>query len=72
MSDRPQYVITLTPTGAGPPPIHRLRHLLKIALRTCGLRCIRHEEVAPPASDPPAEAGHAPRTPTGEHHGSTV
>ncbi len=36
---REQFIVTLTPTGPGPDGHQRLRHALKILLRTCGLRC---------------------------------
>jgi hypothetical protein len=32
--------LTLAPTGPGPEGIQRIRHALKILLRTCGLRCV--------------------------------
>jgi hypothetical protein len=50
-NDRPTFRLTLQATpmvddlGRPVPPIQRLRRLLKFALRVCGLRCVRHEEV---------------------------
>ncbi|MDZ4688169.1 MAG: hypothetical protein SH850_24105 [Planctomycetaceae bacterium] len=46
------FVVTLQPTGRDSrPPVYRLRALLKIALRACGLKCVRlvsgDAEVAP-------------------------
>jgi hypothetical protein len=49
------YTVTLQPTGDGPPPIVRLRKLLKAALRSYGLRCVECREVAteaPPLPSP--------------------
>ena len=43
--DQPVYRLTLTPTGSGPPPIIRLRSLLKAALRGYRLRCTSAVEV---------------------------
>ena len=37
---RPIYTVVLRPEGAGPPPVMRLKRLLKCALRAFGLRAI--------------------------------
>ena len=41
----PRYLILLESTPGDAPPIIRLRHLLKAALRQYGLRCAEAEEV---------------------------
>jgi hypothetical protein len=45
---QPDYRLTFRPLPGydGPPPIIRVRRLLKIALRLLGLRCIEAKEVA--------------------------
>ena len=47
-TNRPQeaYIVTLRPTGEGPPGPIRLRRFLKCALRSFGLRCIGCEPAA--------------------------
>jgi hypothetical protein len=53
MPNRPSYrlIFEAAPMtddlGRQVPPIQRLRRLLKFAWRTCGLRCLRHEELKP-------------------------
>ncbi|HEY8669056.1 MAG TPA: hypothetical protein VIL86_20570, partial [Tepidisphaeraceae bacterium] len=44
------WTLTLRPEGDGPPEACRVRRLLKLALRSCGLRCIdvRHEDTPRP------------------------
>ncbi len=34
------FTVTLQPEGEGPDAVVRLRHLLKFALRSCGLRAV--------------------------------
>ncbi|HVX86485.1 MAG TPA: hypothetical protein VH253_17015 [Phycisphaerae bacterium] len=51
---RPTWRLTLTPTGPGPEGIQRIRHALKILLRTCGLRCTDIEGGATPTPALPA------------------
>ena len=53
---QPDFRLVLRPRPGGPPPIIRLRRLLKAALRAFGLRCLRVEEIRPddPASKPPS------------------
>jgi hypothetical protein len=45
--ERPTYIIHLTPTNACLDPIKALRRLLKLALRSLGLRCTHASEVNP-------------------------
>jgi len=35
-----KWTLTFRTEGDGPPPTIRIRHLLKTALRACGLRCV--------------------------------
>jgi hypothetical protein len=47
--------ISLIPVGEGPPLEHRLKRLLKLALRSCCLKCVGISQAAadaPSASDP--------------------
>ena len=39
-----RYILTIEPDGDGAPAIIRLRHLLKVAIRQCQLRCIDVKE----------------------------
>jgi hypothetical protein len=41
----PVFLLHLTPTGSGPATDQRLRHVLKLALRVCCLRCTKVAEV---------------------------
>jgi hypothetical protein len=45
MNDRPRYLLEFVPMPSGIPPAVRLKRLLKLALRACELRCVRHEEL---------------------------
>ena len=45
---REAYVITVVPTGDGPPVPQRLKRLLKVLLRGYGLRCTRIAPETPP------------------------
>ena len=47
------WTLTFRATGQGPPVEIRVRRLLKAALRTYGLRCVRHAGTA--ANKPPAD-----------------
>jgi hypothetical protein len=40
------FRLTFKPVGDGPPACIRIRKLLKAALRACGLRCVKAEEMA--------------------------
>lgn len=42
---KPTFNLTLEAMPGGPPPIIRLRHLLKAALRAYGFRCLQCVEV---------------------------
>jgi len=44
-----RYLVTLETAGAGPPPMVRIKRLLKAALRVYGLRCVGLREEAPPS-----------------------
>jgi hypothetical protein len=57
------YRVTLRPVGDGPPVAVRLRHLLKLALRACGLRCLAVEKIAAgkPARGKTKPAASSPR-----------
>jgi hypothetical protein len=48
---RPTFRLVLKPVPACTDPVRQLRHLLKRALRSHGLRCISAEQVPPPNSD---------------------
>ncbi len=50
----PDYRLTFRPLRSGAPVWARLRHLLKFALRSLGLRCVRVEKLEAPAAQPPA------------------
>jgi hypothetical protein len=50
LSDRPRYQLILEALPSGIPPIVRLRHLLKLALRVTEFRCVNHVELAAPDS----------------------
>lgn len=45
MSGGPTYRLIVRVQGPGPPPAIRVRRLLKLALRCCGLRCVEVEEI---------------------------
>ena len=53
MKSCPTYILTLRPLASDVPPPIRLRRLLKIALRSCQLRCTDIRESA--GSDKPAD-----------------
>lgn len=44
-AEQPDFRLTLRPTPGDVPAAVRLRAVLKYALRACGLRCVRVEEV---------------------------
>jgi hypothetical protein len=46
MTERPVYILHLTPTADCTSPLRALRELLKRALRSYGLKCITIEERA--------------------------
>ena len=52
-ADGETFVIVVRPEGDGPPAIHRVRRLLKIALRACRLRCVGVESVGSAGPRPP-------------------
>ena len=52
-TDRETWTLAFRPEGAGPPVQHRVRRLLKAALRSYGLRCTRLD--GPPAMEPGTE-----------------
>ena len=47
-----KYVVTFEPTGPGVEPAMRLKHLLKLAGRACGLRCTALREDGDTAPKP--------------------
>ncbi len=50
--DKTSFTITLTPVaGDLRPPAARLKQLLKLALRACGLRCVALREDTTPADE---------------------
>jgi hypothetical protein len=56
-ADPPDYLLVLRPLASAYPPAVRVRHLLKFALRSCDLKCIKAVEIAPPAAqDGPGDA----------------
>jgi hypothetical protein len=42
---RPVFVLTLRAEGSAADAVHRLRRMLKYALRVCRLRCVSAREV---------------------------
>lgn len=50
-----RWELTFRPEGDGPPVAARVKRLLKLALRSCGLRCIDAQRV-PDGSGSQAEA----------------
>lgn len=60
---RSRYVLTFEAVGEAEPEIHLVRRLLKIALRTLGLRCTaaREEKPEAPTNDPNDNKGDEPR-----------
>ena len=44
---RDTWTVCFRPEGDGPPAAIRVRRLLKIALRCCGLRCVAVEQNGP-------------------------
>ena len=61
---REAYVITVVPTGDGPPVPQRLKRLLKVLLRGYGLRCTRIAPETPP--ELPIASRNNPSTPAVE------
>lgn len=60
-----RYVVTFEAQDHAVPAMNRLRKLLKIALRSFGLRCLSLEAATGPVSPPPADAPMSPKsTPT--------
>jgi hypothetical protein len=53
MDQRQDFLLRLRPLPSGIPPETRLKHALKLLLRTCELKCIMIEEIRPP--DEPSE-----------------
>jgi hypothetical protein len=51
-NDRSRYLVEFEVLDDQATAAHRLRRMLKHALRTCGLRCIRATEVNAPNPDP--------------------
>jgi len=70
------YTITFRPRGPGPEPATRLKHLLKLASRACGLRCTALQEDGDTATKPqnarqlPLEVARGGET-TPQRHGDT-
>jgi hypothetical protein len=57
MSDRPppeRFAFTLVALPSPRPAALRVRELLKLALRRCGLKAERVEPLEPPGTPPPA------------------
>ena len=69
-----RWTLILRPEGDGPPAVCRVRRLLKLALRRCGLRCIevRHDETPRPshADDKEPEALDGAACPGGAKNGT--
>jgi hypothetical protein len=65
---QPRYRLELQAQPGPVPPHVRLRHLLKVAARTCGLRCLSAVEVKPEttAADRPNDPPHQRRAPGGD------